>query len=398
MTGPVFTPLRIHVLLATLNHLAFNGIRITVTLYAAASQASPALIGLIAGSFGVVSAFTAVSMGRWVDRGGPRAPMMAASLWVAGGSALAGLAGHFDLSLLVLFLVCPVVGMFNSTFQIATQQTVGRYGQPSERPANFALQSLGLAVATFCGPLVAGVCIDHVGGYAITFLILAAIAFVPFIVIGSGRLHFPAAGPKAPVKADAPGGWRLLRSRELRKTYVIATLNNGVWSVTGFMIPIYGVQIGLSATAIGTLMSCLAAGVVGVRLLLPVLSRRFRTWTLVLAAQTLIAIGFAWMPFTSSYLLLVPAAVLIGMGLGIGGPMSTSLMYDASPEGKIAEVVGLRMTGANVCQTLVPLALGAVGAAVGVGPVFWTVGAIVFGDCLSNRDKLARRPGRDAEA
>jgi MFS family permease len=378
-------PLHLHVALSTLHHLAFNGIRIIVTLYAAYLQTSPLVIGVIAGSFGMVSAFTAVHMGRWVDRSGPRVPMMLSSGVIAAGTVVAALSGN----LWVLLLVCPAIGVFNATFQIATQLTIGQYGRASDRANNFALQSLGVSVAVLIGPLAAGLSIDHLD-HSKAFLIMAGIAFIPLAVITAGWLHFPGRSVSKREGGNVPGGWRMLRDRPLRKPYIIATLNNAIWSVVSFMIPLYGVQIGLSATAIGALMACLSVGVVGIRMLMPLLTRRWKTWPMVIVAQAIIGVGFLAMPFTDVYALLVVCAMVTGVGLGLGGPLSTSLMYDASPPDKVGEVVGMRTTMANIAQTFVPLMSGGIGAAFGVGPVFWTVAAIVFADCWSNREKLAK--------
>ena len=94
------------------------------------------------------------------------------------------------------------------------------------------------------------------------------------------------------------------------------------------------------------------------------------------------------MPFTAFYPALVALAMLMGLGLGLAGPLSTSVMYDASPPDKVGEVIGLRMTMANMGQTLVPLLSAAVGSALGVAPVFWTVAGLLFADAWTNRDKL----------
>ena len=76
-------PLYLQVFLSSCNHAAVNGTRLTVLLYAAYLQASPALIGLLAASNGLISAFMAVRMGKWIDRVGPRKPFMLASLMLA---------------------------------------------------------------------------------------------------------------------------------------------------------------------------------------------------------------------------------------------------------------------------------------------------------------------------
>jgi MFS family permease len=380
-------PLHLNIVLTTFNHLAFTGSRLTVMLYAASLGISPAIIGVLAGSFGLVSAFTAVGVGRWIDRVGPRRPMMLASLMVAAGGLIAGLWQ----GLAALFIICPLIGTFNSMFQIANQQTIGRYGRPEDRPANFALQSLGISASTFSGPLIAGLAIDHLG-HSSAFLLLALCGFVPLPVIGFGLLHFPAAAArKAKEHGHAGGGVRsLLRDRPLRRVYVVATLNNSVWSVVSFLIPLYGAQIGLSATRIGALMACFATATVAIRIALQFLVRRFRPWQLVIVAQSLVGIAFFGIPMTVRFALLVPLLFVMGTGLGLSGPMSTALLYDASPPERVGEVVGLRMTMANLAQTVVPLASGVVGAAFGVAPVFWAVAAMLFADVYSNRAEMAR--------
>jgi MFS family permease len=381
-------PLHLHIVLSTFNHLAFTGSRLVVMLYAAHLQASPAVIGVLAALFGLVSAFTAVSFGRWIDRIGPRKPMMIASVMVVTGGLIAGL-WH---DVLALFVISPMIGTFNSMFQIATQQTIGRYGRPEDRVANFALQSLGVSMATFSGPLIAGLAIDHLG-YPSAFLLLALCGLVPLPVIGMGWLHFPARLPRTrPAGAAASGGVAaLLRDEGLRRIFIVAALNNGVWSVVSFLIPLYGAQIGLSATRIGAIMACFATATVGIRVALQFLIRRFRPWQLVIVSQTLVAVAFLGIPLTARYAMLLPLSFVMGLGLGLSGPMSTTLLYEASPPERVGEVVGLRVTLANLAQTVVPLLSGAVGAAVGVLPVFWAVAALLAADSYANREQWRRR-------
>ena len=154
------------------------------------------------------------------------------------------------------------------------------------------------------------------------------------------------------------------------------------------MVPLYGHSIALSATRIGTLSACLSAGTVLARVFTRALVRRYKAWPLIVLSHLLIGIGFFGMPFTAVYFVLVVFAFVMGMGLGLSGPLATTVMYDASPPDKVGEVIGLRMTMANLGQTMVPLLSGAVGSALGVAPVFWAVGALMFVDAWVNRKKL----------
>lgn len=380
-------PLYLQVFLSSCNHAAVNGTRLTVLLYAAYLQASPALIGLLAASNGLISAFMAVRMGKWIDRVGPRKPFMLASLMLA----ICGVLVWAIEGLVVMFFVCPLIGIFNSMFQIGSHQAIGRFGKPTDRTANFTVHALGISVATFIGPMISGLSIDHLG-HLNSFLLLGILSALPLLVLGSNLLIYP---PQAAhirdALAEAKGSWAMLKNVDLRRAYVVAALNNCLWSLVSFMIPLYGTQIGLSATRIGTLMAILATGTFAIRVVMPWLIRNVNRWRLVMGAQSMIAIGFIGMPFTAIYLWMGVLACLIGAGLGLSGPVATTLMYDASPPERVAEVVGMRMTLANIGQTVMPLLSGAVGAAFGVGPVFWVVASIVLAEMYSKRDLLGEK-------
>ncbi len=376
-------PLHRYVTIAACNHVAMTGSRLTVMLLAASMGASPALIGLLAALFGLVSAVVAVHMGRWIDRSGPRRPMMLASLMVTLGALVAGVWHELP----ALFIAVPLMGTFNSMFQMTTHQTVGRYGRPEDRPANFTVLALAISVAVFVGPLVAGLSIDHLG-YANAFFVTALFGFAPMVVVWLGLIEFP---PPPATLRDQPtpvSGWALLKDPELRRAYIAAASNNAIWSIWGFMLPLYGHSIELSATAIGTLAAALSAGTLSIRLVMNPLVRRYQPWPLIVVSHIAIGLGFLAMPLTQNYTLLAAIAFLIGVGLGLTGPLANTVMYDASPPDKVGEVIGLRMTMANLAQTLVPLLSGAVGAALGVGPVFGAVAAAMLAGAWFNRGKL----------
>jgi hypothetical protein len=54
-------------------------------------------------------------------------------------------------------------------------------------------------------------------------------------------------------------------------------------------------------------------------------------------------------------------------------------------------VLGLRATMMNISQSAVPLVSGAIGAALGVAPVFWMVGATLLGGCYATRKQWHHR-------
>jgi hypothetical protein len=66
---------------------------------------------------------------------------------------------------------------------------------------------------------------------------------------------------------------------------------------------------------------------------------------------------------------------VLGVGLGGTQPFIMALIYEKAPAGRGAEVLSMRTWIINFCQTSVPLASGALGAALGMLPVFWAMSA-----------------------
>ena len=68
-----------------------------------------------------------------------------------------------------------------------------------------------------------------------------------------------------------------------------------------------------------------------------------------------------------------------GIGLGCAQPMIMALLYAASPPGRQGEVVGVRTMMLSTSSTLLPLVFGALGAALGMAPVFLAMAAGMLG-------------------
>ncbi|MFM9969597.1 MAG: MFS transporter [Burkholderiales bacterium] len=378
-------PLHLLLSLSLLNHLSFVGTRLAVLIYAAHLNASPAVIGVLAALFAIFSALTSVSVGRWIDRSGPRGPMLYGTIFMVAGGVLAFLWREVA----ALFIVAVVVGTFHNVFHMVQAQLVGRYGEPKDRAANFSLSSLSNSAASFLGPVIAGFGIDHIG-HPNTFLGLAFFALLPLPIILANLLTFPPV-PEGAAKSkhDAAGSaWSLLRDPPLLRIYIVSILANGTWSVVNFMLPLYGLQIGLDATRIGTMMGVFAAATVLIRLGLPFIIRFLLPWQLMVVSLFASGTGFLMVPFTEAFVPLTLICFWIGIGLGLSGPMTMTLLYEASPPNRQGEVIGMRVTVQNVCQAAVPLFSGVVGAAMGVGPVFWAISALILWGCFHNRGQL----------
>jgi len=190
----------------------------------------------------------------------------------------------------------------------------------------------------------------------------------------------------APARSE-PRVWSLLANRRLRHILIVSAVFNTAWDVFFFVAPIYGVQLGLSAGTIGSMFGAFAAATFLVRLVLPSLARRVREWTLVAGSLVIACFVYGTFPLVAQVPVLMSLAFVLGLGLGVSQPMVMSLLYSAAPEGRVGEAVGVRTTILNVIQTTIPFLSGALGTAVGVTPIFWTMAVIVAGGAAFARGR-----------
>jgi len=374
------------VLLTTLSHAGFVGGRISVSLSALGQGASALTVGVLMSLYALMPMLLAVYAGRMVDRVGAFRPIAIGGAVVAAGTLLP----FAWPGLPVLFVTAVVAGTAFMVQHIALNHVIGFLGDASQRPVNFSWFALGYAISGTLGPLLAGFALDYAGPRA-AFLLLA---LPP--AIGTGLLLWrrgllPAAQPPR-VDAAQHRLSDLLRNPRLLPVYLFSALLASGWDLYTFVIPVYGSSIGLSASTIGIVMSTFAFATFLVRLVMPSVARRLTEWTVVCAALLVAGVAYALFPLAQEAPLLMAASFLLGLGLGCAQPMTMSALYAASPPGRQGEVVGVRTTMINASSTVMPLGFGAVGAALGMGPVLWAMAAaLLAGSWLAKRRIQPRR-------
>jgi len=371
--------LYIVVLLTFLTHIGYAGSRVAVALFAVDQDATPFVVGTVVSLYAVIPIALALPAGRMIDRLGFRIPLV----FGTSGICVALLLPAIWPSLAVLYITAALLGVSFMAFQIATQTLAGAIAKPSERARNFNLISLGFASASFIGPLLTGFMIDQTG-YARTFFVLA-LPLVPAIVLsalGSRWLPETRGGP-APAGSAASD---LLRIRPLRNALIASAIVSSAWDLFQFFMPIYGRAQGLSATAIGTVMSAFAISIILVRVLMPFALRRAGPAQLLTYAMFVAGAAYCLFPLFHTAWTLAAVSFVLGIGCGCGQPLSLTLLYDASPKGRAAETTGMRVTANQVMHFAVPLLFGALGSAAGLAVVFITnAGFLAVGGYVSQR-------------
>lgn len=377
-------PLPLIIILLVLDHVAFNGSRIAVSLSAIHLGASALTVGLLMASYALLPALLSVHVGRWVDRVGMQRPMLIGSAGVGVGSLLSFVMPN----MLVFGITSVVVGMSFMLINVAAYQAVGSLSGPENRTANFSYMALGFSTSSFIAPMITGLSIDQLG-HRFSFLVLALFTVLPAGALAA--ITLPDTRPAHPPAASSvrPAMFDLLRDANMRNLFVAIGVLTVAWDIYTFAMPIYGTQIGLSASQIGIVMGSFAAASFAVRLVMPMVARRVRPWPLIAGAMVVAGLSYAAIPLSHSVGALMAAMFVLGLSLGAPHPMVLTLLHHAAPEGRAGEAVGLRTMFINTSQTALPLIFGVLGTALGMAPLFFAMTAALFGGSA-----LARRVAR----
>lgn len=369
--------------LLVLTHSAFGGSRVAVSLFAQSRGAEAITVGILMALYSLLPMLASVTFGRWIDRIGVRTPLILGSVLMVAGSAIPALRTTLDSA---LYLSCVLVGAGSMLVHLSVNIAVGSMGAPEERAMRFSWLSLGFSTSGFVGPMIAGFGIDHIG-YRLTFCVLALLPVLPVALFAAGKPLLP-----GPARAHDPTrrshAFELLRDRTLLRVFIASGLLSMAWDLFTFVMPIYGHSIGLSASTIGSVLGCFAAATFAIRLLMPLYVHRLSAWATLAFSLGTSGATFVVFPFVDSVLLLFGLAFVLGIGLGCAQPMVMALLYGASPPGRQGEAVGIRTTLINLSQTIFPLIFGALGTAVGIGPVFWALAAsLLSGSVVAGKSR-----------
>ena len=361
------------VVTCVLIHAGFAGAKVALPLHALKLGVDPFFVGTMMALWALCPMLIALYVGKLVDRVGPRMPMLCGTV----GVMVSLLVPFFFPSVIGLVVMALAVGTAFQFFFVPTQGITGALGGPEHRARNYSLLAVGFSIASFLGPIIAGFSIDYLG-FREAYLMLAAPPFAGVILlwIKGGLLPEAAVGAGDEQKKSS---FDLLRIGKLRDAIIASGLISIAWDLYLFYFPIYGNSIGLSASVIGLVISTFAAAVFSIRIALPALARRWTEFEILLYAIGFAGLVFVVFPFLQNPFLLAAASFLLGLGCGVGQPMSMSLIYSLSPAGRSSEGAGLRVMFNHFTHMVVPIAFGGLGTLFGFAPVFMSCSALLVG-------------------
>lgn len=374
-------PLVLILCLSSITFITMKGSRVLMTLYAVNLGAGPLETGILFALYGLFPFLLAIAAGRIADRFDNRLLMY----WGLGAYTFSMALPFFFPSLTILYIVAPLWGFTSMLWVVATQNLVGVLSTTQTRTRNYSYYSLGESTGSVLGPIIVGLSIDALS-HQPAFLIMAAVPALCVLIVAALRNTIPSAAAPA-TDSRTP--------RNMKDLLALPAMRNALLSNAAVMtgldlfnlyMPIYGHDLGFSATTIGLIMGAFGAAAFITRLAIPPFTRRYGERAMLALAFVISGLAFMAFPLTNSALLLAAAAFVLGLGLGCGQPLSMILSFNAGPPGRSAEAISMRLAVSYGAHVVVPPAFGMIGAALsGVGPIFWTCALIMGGGSWINR-------------
>lgn len=273
-----------------------------------------------------------------------------------------------------LYGAAVLCGIWSAFTVVLMQRAVGMLSKPETLTRNFSNQAMINSLAGVSGPLLAGYAIEHLGhARAIVVLLPFALLIGTLLLIGGGLLARASRGMPATSRGPAPENI----GRGLTRLLLISGAVQLAMELFPFFLTLHGHAIGLSAAAIGFVISSAYVASLAARVILPPVVRRFGEERILSLALALSAFAFVLMPAFHSAATLVGVSLVQGLGMAFGGPLVLLLLYKGVPRERAGAAIGLRMTANAAIRVGSPPVFGASVVILGLPGVIFVTAALV---------------------
>jgi MFS family permease len=354
---------------AVMVHVVIGIIRVT-TSYRTIELGLPVVwLGVISAGFALLPVFSAVALGRFIDRGND-----AQAAWIGAGLVLAAAAGFWAWSASGLHLLAfTIVLGFGHMFCMASQQMLAvRCANPRGREVAFGHYMVAVSTGQGLGPFVVG----WLGGSST----VPATGYLFGIGLIAAVLFFAVALTLRPAPRSAahdPGGALVAVGTLVRMPGMLAVLAASVVTVTSLdllvvYLPLIGAERHIDASDIGMLLA--------IRSVAALVARAFYSRLIVMLGRqrlTLVSIAVAAAGFAAlaapPLLLMYLSIITVGLSLGIASTTTLSGIVDLAPPAARGTALSLRITGNRVGQVLVPFLASLIAVAAGTAGILLVI-------------------------
>jgi MFS family permease len=374
----------------TLNFTRYGMVFPLVPLLAHDLGASPTVIGVIVGAFGVLSFFLAIPVGGFTDRVGVKRSLALGVLCNIVSSLLLLRAGH------VLTLVASQVagGLGFQLHIVASQAFITSLDSPLRRESEFGYLTFSAALGQSLGPVLGGVIASRFG-YQGAFLAVLLVATLGLMIMGFRDSR----GGRTPSRYSLRGDLRhasvLLSNSGMLAILAITFVVIFTVSLRTSFLPVLLLERGSSEALVGLLISLFSGTSTLIRLFTGSLLQRFGRREMLALAVLAVALGVGLIPILSSVLTVAVALCIFGFGFGLTQPLSMVMVADLADPRHSGLSMGIRFMAITLASVLGPVLLGVVVEGFGLHAAFYVSALFVIvtgGYILSWKSELL--PGR----
>jgi MFS family permease len=345
-------------------------VRPMITYRALELHASATMVGVIAALYALLPVLFALSFGRWVGTLGEGRFVIAgtASMVLA---AVALLAAH---SVALLALAAALSGLSHLACMVGGQTLVSLRSPSDQYEKYFGYYTFSASLGQMLGPIIAVLVAGSTGvlprSTATAFAVAGVCALAALIPVWSWRRDEPTVIAKRHEEGALRSAAKLLKNKKIFAAIYTSMAISSVGDILVVFLPLYGNEKSFSAFSIGVIIALRAGASMLSRISLGRLSQRYATEKILLVSSAISVVACAAMAFTNSVLLLALVVVIAGFALGVGQPLTMSLISKTTAPQDRALAVSARLTGNRFGQFLLPAGAGLLASSSGTSAVF----------------------------
>lgn len=361
---------------STLTQASIYVLRPMITYRAIELNASTIQIGVIAALYALFPVLLALQFGSLVGKIGEGKFIIIGTL----SMGLTSLALVISNSIWVLAVATACAGVSHLACMVGGQSMVALRAPRESYEKYFGYYTFSAALGHTVGPLIAALVAGSDGtlpkstsnAFLLGF-VLCLIALVPVI---NWRREKPSVAAKSD-QGTYSAALTLMKKPGILAAIYVSLAISSVADVLVVFLPLFGTENNFSPYAIGIILAIRAATTMISRYFLGSLSEKFSTYQLLMVSTFISVVACAAMAFAKTPLSLGAIVFVAGFSLGIGQPLTMSLVSQKTAANERALAVSARLMGNRFGQFIVPASAGAIAASAGAGGVFIGLSALL---------------------
>lgn len=348
-----------------------------ITYRALEIGATPAEVGVLGAVYALFPIVLALFLGKNVGRFGE------AKYIVFGASSMFALAIAFSFikTLPLLLLATAAVGVSHLIGVVGGQTMISTRSPNEKLDGFFGYYAFGASLGQMVGPLVGGIAAGSNGvlpkSTSTGFIAAAGLALIALLPTFYWRNQQIAIKQNANSDGTFSAAVSLFKHPGMAKAIYVSLAVSSAVDVLIVFLPLFGTENNFSPFAVGVILAIRAFTSMFSRIFLGAIAQKLGSHFLMVSSIVASTVFCAAMFFARTPLTLAIAVAIAGFALGVGQPLTMSLVSRiARPEDR-ALAISARLTANRVGQFIVPASAGAIAGAAGAGSVFLGLAALL---------------------